>query len=252
MPRARRVKRGVGHEEMGYKIIIGLAVGCLFAASAEGEDVKSRIKNVPRDHPRLFVRRGEDVTLRRKIDSDSLLRRAFKHVTMIADGIQEMRPVERKKVGRRLLGVSRTCLKRVLYLALAHRLTGDNSHAVRAQEEMLAAAKFTDWNPSHFLDVAEMTAALAIGYDWVYEDLDPEARQVIKKAIIEKGLKTSLKGGWWVNSENNWNQVCHGGLTLGALAVLEDEPDLAAQIIERAINNLPKAMAEAYGVSRHK
>jgi hypothetical protein len=36
---------------------------------------------------------------------------------------------------------------------------------------MLAAAAFSDWNPSHFLDVAEMTAALAIGYDWLYEEV---------------------------------------------------------------------------------
>ena len=65
-----------------------------------------------------------------------------------------------------------------------------------------------------------------------------------KEAIIEKGLRTSLKEGWWVSAENNWNQVCHGGLIVGALTILEDDPDLAAQIIERALKNLPKAMAE--------
>ena len=30
---------------------------------------------------------------------------------------------------------------------------------------MLAIAQFADWNPSHFLDVAEMTMGMAIGYD---------------------------------------------------------------------------------------
>ena len=206
--------------------------------------MKSRIDSAPRHHPRLFLTRGEDKALRRKIDADPLLRDAFAYVTTSADAIGNVPPVERKKIGRRLLGVSRTCLKRVLYLAFAHRLTGDTRYAVRAQEEMLAAAAFTDWNPSHFLDVSEMTAALAIGYDWLYDVLDPEARRTIRDAIVQKGLVTSLKGGWWVRTENNWNQVCHGGLTLGALAVLEDEPKLAAQIIERAIENLPRAMAQ--------
>ena len=40
----------------------------------------------------------------------------------------------------------------------------------RLEEEMLAAAGFSDWNPGSFLDVAEMTTALAIGYDWLHDD----------------------------------------------------------------------------------
>jgi hypothetical protein len=43
---------------------------------------------------------------------------------------------------------------------------------------------------------------------------------------------------------NNWNQVCHGGLTLGALATLEDNPELSEKIIARAIKYLPFAMKE--------
>jgi len=224
---------------------MGLMALCLFAAGVPAkEDVKALIRNVSSDHPRLFMKRGQDDALRKRTDSDPIIRRILDHVIAVADAMRDIKPVEREKVGRRLLGVSRTCLKRVTYLALAYRMTGRNGYAARAQKEMLAAAEFSDWNPSHFLDVGEMTAALAIGYDWVYEGLDPDARRIIRKAIIEKGLKTSLKGGWWVDTGNNWNPVCHGGLTLGALAVLEDEPELAAQIVDRAISKLPIAMAE--------
>ncbi len=35
-----------------------------------------------------------------------------------------------------------------------------------------------------------MTAALAIGYDWLYGTLDPAVRTTIKTAIIKKGLET--------------------------------------------------------------
>lgn len=220
-----------------------LAIG-IFSTAARGDDMKDLIRKASSEHPRLFFKRGEEAGLRRKIDSDATLNKAFSHVMAVADGLQDVAPVERKKTGRRLLRVSRTCLKRMTHLAFAYRLTGEKRYATRAQNEMLAAAGFSDWNPSHFLDVGEMTAALAIGYDWVYPALDPEARKTIKAAIIEKGLRTSLKGGWWVKTENNWNQVCHGGLTLGALAVMEDEPELARQIIERAVANVPHAMAE--------
>ncbi len=209
-----------------------------------GNDLRKRIAAAPQSHPRLFFGEKDTAVLRRTIRTDPLLAKAWSQVKHVAEILEKREPVRRKKTGRRLLGVSRECLKRVTHLAMAYRLTGDRRCLKRVEKEMLAAAGFTDWNPSHFLDVAEMTAALAIGYDWVYNGLDSKARETIKSAIITKGLKTSLKGGWWVKTTNNWNQVCHGGLVLGALAVLEDEPDLATTIINRAINNVPRAMHE--------
>lgn len=72
-----------------------------------------------------------------------------------------------------------------------------------------------------------MTFALAMGYDWLYEKLDDPSRTEIRDAIINKGvnLPFTSKHKGWVKATNNWGQVCHGGLTAGALAVLEDEPD---------------------------
>ncbi|MCG8555083.1 MAG: hypothetical protein MJD61_07325, partial [Proteobacteria bacterium] len=229
---------------MKYLVPIGLALAWLSAAKARGEDIGALVRNAGRDHPRLILKSNQDVALRKKTEADPLLRRASALVKGLADDLQRTEPVKREKVGQRLLPVSRTCLKRVLHLALAYRLTGDQRHAHRAQREMLAAAAFSDWNPSHFLDVAEMTAALAIGYDWLYAVLEPTARATIKRAIVDKGLRPSLQKARWQQMTNNWNQVCHGGLALGALAVMEDEPDLALRIIERALARVPISMAD--------
>jgi len=208
------------------------------------DDVTHRINGSTKEHPRLFMDRSAAVAVKAAVESDALLRRAMTYVRECADATLQAAPVQREQVGRRLLEVSRTCLQRVVYLAFVHRMTGEDRYLERARQELLAAAAFPDWNPSHFLDVAEMTAALAIGYDWLHSGLDPESRRIIRDAIIEKGLRPSQRGGWWVTTENNWNQVCHGGLTLGALAVLEDEPKLASEIIERAVANVPRALAE--------
>jgi hypothetical protein len=48
---------------------------------------------------------------------------------------------------------------------------------------MLAVAAFADWNPSHFLDTAEMTAGLALGYDW-FADLSAATRATVRQAMI--------------------------------------------------------------------
>jgi hypothetical protein len=222
-----------------------MLIGRLFSAESAAGDVKNRLAEAPKEHPRLFFKASEEEALKAKIAGDPMLKRSLEHVIEIADGLLKVEVLERKQVGRRLLGVSRTALRRLTYLSFAYRMTKDRRYLDRAQKEMVACANFADWNPSHFLDVAEMTAALAIGYDWLYPDLDAEARKAIKAMIVEKGLKpgAKVKGGWSTGT-NNWNQVCHGGMTLGALAVLEDEPELAEQTLTRAIAGLPNAMKE--------
>jgi hypothetical protein len=222
--------------------IIAVVVACGTLQSAFAAQINERIKKAP-DHPRLFAEMRNIDDLRAKIAADPLLRKSLDHITTACDTIVTLAPVERKKKGRRLLMVSRKCLKRVMYLSVAYRLTERPQYLAHAQKEMLAAAAFRNWNPDHFLDVAEMTAALAVGYDFLHDDLAPQARKTIRNAIIKKGLRPYLAGGWWVKVTNNWNQVCHGGATMGALAVLEDEPELAERVIQRALDCVPLAMA---------
>jgi hypothetical protein len=46
-----------------------------------------------------------------------------------------------------------------------------------------------------------------------------------------------------VDGDFNWNQVCHSGLVVGALAIAEREPELARRIVDRAVRYVPKAGA---------
>jgi hypothetical protein len=85
------------------------------------------------------------------------------------EAILRQPPVERVLIGPRLLDKSRTVVDRIYTLGLLHRLDAQPKWANRAVREMLVVAAFKDWNPSHFLDVAEMTHGMAIGYDWFYD-----------------------------------------------------------------------------------
>ena len=155
----------------------------------------------------------------------------------------------RSKVdGIRLLAQSRLCIEYVVTSAMAARLTGNKDFAQRAIREMRKAASLADWNPSHFLDVAEMATALAIGYDWLYDDLSESDRHEIALALKDKALQTSFdlppENLWWVSGTNNWNQVCHAGLSLAAIAVADLYPDLARATLQRAVENVPKIAHE--------
>lgn len=208
------------------------------------EEVRQWIDKAPTDHPRLFATKAQLEAMRGSVQDNPLRKALADAVIKQASLLQDIPPIQRKLEGRRLLGESRRCVKRTVVLSMAYQLTGDAKHAKRCEQEMLAVAGFSDWNPSHFLDVAEMTLAMAVGYDWVYDQLSGASRAEIRKAIVEKGVSlpfaTRHKG--WVKARNNWGQVCHGGLTAGALAVLEDEKDLAARTVHNALHNVTHSM----------
>jgi hypothetical protein len=228
--------------------VLALAAGTAVAAEMFGyppatalDEVRQRVDKAPAGHPRLLADKATLAGLRKAADSDPWAQMVAAAVVREAESLADAEPVQRQLQGRRLLGVSRRAVGRVLALAAAYHLTGDRRHAARCEREMLAAAEFSNWNPSHFLDVGEMTFALAIGYDWLFEQLTPEGRKQIRQAIVEKGVRLPWETRYngWVRASNNWGQVCHGGMTAGALAVLEDEPDLAAKTVHSALQNLP-------------
>ena len=48
---------------------------------------------------------------------------------------------------------------------------------------------------------------------------------------------------WWTQSEYNWNQVCNGGLAIGALAIADEAPQIASEVVAQAVASTPIALA---------
>ncbi len=193
------------------------------------------------DHPRLLLPKGAEKKLLKQINSHASWKDIYTATLDEADRIITLPVSERIKIGMRLLDVSRENLRRIFILSFAYRMTGQDKYLVRAEQEMLKAASFSDWNPSHFLDVGEMTMALGIGYDWLYSALSETSRETIREAIIEKGIKPSYDTAYtwlFLDVDHNWNQVCNGGLVFGAIAVAESEPELAQKTIDLALDKV--------------
>lgn len=137
--------------------------------------------------------------------------------------------------------------ERVLALAGKYLLTGDRNAAARARDEMLTAAAFPDWHPPHFLDSAVMAHALGVGYDWLYPYLTPEERRTIREAIVEKAFKPALAAyqgrAWWTTTLHNWAFVTAGGLGVAALAIEDEAPEIAAEILDHAARSTRQALA---------
>lgn len=199
-------------------------------------------------HPRILATAADFQSLK-KLASAGRGAEWFQHLQRDADKLLKASPSTYEiPDGKRLLATSRRVLDRALTLGIVFRLTGDRRYAGRLWQELETAAKFKDWNPSHFLDTAEMTAAFAIGYDWLHDFCTAEQKLTLRTAIVDKGLRQALplyRGRkWWTQVEHNWNQVCNGGMVMGALAVAEEEPELSGEILAAAVASVPKAMKE--------
>ena len=189
----------------------------------------------PGPHPRLLMRAGEEAPVR----PGSVFAKADSVIRAFSDATLSEPPVTRAFIGRRLLHTSRAALKRIFWLGYTCRVHGGEAYARRAIDEMLAVSAFPDWNPSHFLDVGEMTMALAIGYDWLYDQMTPADRETVARAILDKGLKPAGNeaDAWFYRSEINWNPVCNAGMVYGALAVWEEDPDYCRSMLEKSLES---------------
>ncbi len=201
-----------------------------------------------RSHPRLLLTSGEEKAIHKAIENNESLALVHKRIMDVCVQTLNEDPVTRVMEGKRLLAKSRIALKRIYYLSYAYRMTGESKYAKRAEEEMLAVCRFTDWNPSHFLDVGEMTMGLAIGYDWLYHYLSEDTKIKVREAIEEKAFLAAenKKHAWFYNTSNNWNSVCNSGLIYGALAIYDESPEIAKEIIAKGMLTNPKSM-NSYG-----
>lgn len=209
------------------------------------------LSTLKRSHPRLLATEEDFRRLQMQLRKNTRLMEWLETLRRQAQDVLQQ-PVSRYEIpdGLRLLATSQRVKERAYLLALMYRVDGDSRYVERLWQEILAAAQFPDWNPRHFLDTGEMTHAFALAYDWLYDVWSADQRRIIREAILQKGLEPGLKSyrgewnyGWWVKSPHNWNQVCNGGLTLGALAIADEAEAVATEVLEGALRSLPLAMA---------
>ncbi|MBN2450245.1 MAG: discoidin domain-containing protein [Lentisphaeria bacterium] len=196
------------------------------------------------EHPRLILLDDEIPALRQFLTEDPRGRVWYESTRARAEEYRR-RPVRKHELpdGRRLLSVSRDVCERLYHWGLLYRLEGDRVWLDRAREEMEAVVAFPDWNPSHYLDTAEMMHAVGLGYDWFYDGLTGEQRGVIREGLWRHGLRLShaaymgLRGEGaqgWRGVTNNWNFVCNGGTAVAAMAVLDEMPEECSDILDQS------------------
>lgn len=192
-------------------------------------------------HPRLMMTPAVLREAQARLSADAAGRTIRAAVIAEAEGLLPQPPVPRQFEARRpvLLPAMRAVLRRVQALGVACGLTGDARFARRGADEVLALCAYPDWNPQHFLDVAEAGHAAAVGLDWFHAAMTPAERAAVTDALVAKVLRPAeaeyaARRGW-TRARHNWNLVCNGGVAVAALAVRETAPELAGKVLDRAL-----------------
>jgi hypothetical protein len=202
----------------------------------------------PAPHPRLLASRADFDRLRSGVVSDPVLKAWYARLRTEGDALVKKPPYRYElRDGVRLLMVSRDVLRVVTTEALLYKIGGDPKDLARAWAELDNVARFGTWHPAHFLDVAEMAAAVALGYDWLYDDLSADQKTELRAALVEKALTPAAPylqaSQGWAAVTNNWNFVCNGGITLASLAIADEDPSWLNRLLPLTLKSLPKALA---------
>lgn len=225
----------------------------LFSFVVTGRDLSVRQSGKDLlQHPRLLFSKQEEQRIRDLFGTEPLLDSLYVGLMKEAERLLLVPPQEdpRREIKntKDILPISREQVYRMVNLALAYRLSGDRRFAEKAEKELVHVCNFPDWDPIHYLDVAEMTTAVAIGYDWLYDVLAPSTRQLVVHSIKTKALDLVVEeyntgnADSWAKRETNWNVVCNTGMVLGALAIEEHYPELAKHIISEAVRYIPNCL----------
>ncbi|CEH15774.1 Heparinase II/III-like [Ceraceosorus bombacis] len=224
-----------------------------------------------RSHPRIMTTQQQWQDLPGKISKDAYLTvwndTIFKNATAWFPIPPTNYSIDGGFTGSGILDPARELQQRVKTFAYAYHLSGgDTKWRDRAWSELNTAAGNNPqypwgegapdgsiWNANHFLDLAEATAAFAIGYDWLYDAWTDDQRTTLRNAIATNGLvfgNNAYTGqndggnyGWWhlpANGFGNWNCVSNSGLLLGALAIAGDDGGntTISTLVSQTFNNV--------------
>lgn len=231
-------------------IVVSILLLCL---TTHAQDVVDFSMLTSSKHPRLLMDDAELLEVKTEIANgrNNALNSIHRTVMHLADSIVVVdAPVEYRfdESNKRLLLRSREALTRIFYCAYAYRFTGEERYLAHAEKDILDVCAFPNWNPSHFLDVGEMAAAVGLGLDWLYNGLKESTKAKATETIDRYAFKPAANEdvNWFYYNEGNWNQVCNGGLTVAAIASFERLDTASTRIITDAISSNRAMMKKIY------
>lgn len=220
-----------------------------------GDEIYSLLKAKNQSHPRLLVTEDKLETIKTELakgsNCDATMQKAYNNLKTWSDRYLEISPFEYAKDSENIRLTTEAKSENasmMITCALMYSICREDKYFDKAWEIMSAVAAFPDWNPFHFLDVAELSSAMGISYDLLYDKLTEQQRETVRTAIVEKAINPITDDfdhltkedysrnndkcrswNWRGELADNWCLVIATVGTCGALPIMDelDGDDLA-------------------------
>ena len=181
-------------------------------------------------HPRLLLNTADLKALKSTVQTNAVAKQFHETILARCEEILGEGDLSKALVYNRLSAVSEKALERILFLAYGYRMTGKAEYLAQAEKDIVAVCGWDDWNGENWiLDVAELTTAVAFGYDWLHYDLSSATREAALEALTTNAA--TLKS----TTNNSANAVCNAAAVLAGLATYEKGKAAAATLIDGAV-----------------
>jgi hypothetical protein len=145
--------------------------------------------------------------------------------------------------------------KMVAGLALAYRITGEQAYLDAALRWLTGLVRFDSWDGSAHLGRAAFATGVSLAYDWLYDQLAPDERALIRARLLKEGaiLHEALGATPRLLSNHCHNELC--GLAMigyalwGEAAEAEPFARRAEEVARQVLEHAPLDGAWSEGVS---
>lgn len=191
-----------------------------------------------RPHPRLFLNRARILELRAAIRTTHS--GVWKAIEQQAATCAAQRPPQYRDEGDEEELWQREVGNRLPFLAMAFLMTGETAYLHAAREWSLASCGYPHWGVQRFEDTdlaaGHQLFGLALVYDWLYQDLDQEARDKIAATLLSRGevMHRACSTQFWREEylQNHlWVDIT--GLFAAALALDEQPRQWIDTVVEK-------------------
>ncbi len=201
-------------------------------------------------HPRLYFNDKDFAELKAEINNNSNPYVSGMHRQIMEYLDNEMKTVQHAYYTITANGLYLgTSAHRLIHLAYGYRLTGDKKYLDYAKMLIADFCGFQDWYAhGSFLMTSDLCMAVGFAYDWLYDELTPEERELIRTKVREFAYahRNDDNNHWWRNTTSNWNQVCNGALVLVSLAICEKGDTDCPEVIKEAVASNSKCINIIY------
>lgn len=181
-------------------------------------------------HPRLLINADDLKTLKTTVQTNAVAKQFHETILARCEEILGEGDLSKALIYNRMTAVSEKALERILFLAYGYRMTGKAAYLAQAEKDIVAVCGWDDWNGENWIiDVAELTTAVAFGYDWLHYDLKATTREAALEALAANAA--TLKS----TTNNSTNAICNSAAVLAGLATYEKGKASAATLIDGAV-----------------